>query len=77
MAGIGKIKDIALLLRIEHQCVLLALVAHCDQFLDNHLLLEPQVILLFVEVVAVGVELLTQDGQRTADVALLEHGMAG
>ena len=56
---------------------MLALVSHSDQFLDNHLLLESQVVLLFVEVVTIGVELLTQDGQRTADVALLEYGMAG
>ena len=62
VAGIGKVENVALLLGIEHQSVLLALVVHGEQLFDDHLLLDSQVVLLFVEVMAIGVELLTQDG---------------
>ena len=77
MTGVGQVKHIVGLLRIEHQGVLVAPAHDRHEFLEHklpHLLAALGLTLLVLVVVG---HLLAEDGQRIVEIGFLQHGMAG
>mgnify|MGYP001525673001 CR=1 FL=1 len=77
VAGICQVEDVTVALRVEHDGVLVGLCHDGHQFLDDLLLLLLGIFVLLLEVEMIARQLTTEHEERSVEVGLFEHGMAG
>ena len=73
VAGVGKVEDVAFILRIEHEGILVAAVHRQHQLLEDALSRCLHHLLFVAVVIVIGGELVTQYSETAGKAVLLQH----